>query len=287
MPLKHLLLISAYVLASTNAAVNFYGSERPNGDYVTCEVPDAPDEEVSAALGMLYFPSEVVPESNDLQFNETLVCGDLASIVVEFACYDLGGESTCIPTHAAADPDSDSADEETDTADAESDTADEETDAVSRRSLTRFEKRAAAECDPYTLKCKNQYQSTTGWCASDYTAETYNVKGYQPDVWCSKPCTDEEIEVCDSQKCGKGKEQCEKFGDSNDCVQGLTKCAGSPVKMPENLCTTKYMPKGFGIFCKNKDPACLAYEDGACTLSAEQYAAYLVFLSQWLNVGKA
>ena len=80
MSLKRLLLIGAYALASTNAAVNFYGAERPDGDYITCEVEGASDEDVSAALGMFYFSGEIVPDSNDLQFNETLGCGDPASI---------------------------------------------------------------------------------------------------------------------------------------------------------------------------------------------------------------
>lgn len=66
MSLKHLLLMGACVIANTNAAVNFYGAERPGGDYVTCEVLDVSDEDVSAALGMFYFSGGIVPDSNDL-----------------------------------------------------------------------------------------------------------------------------------------------------------------------------------------------------------------------------
>jgi hypothetical protein len=60
----------------------------------------------------------------------------------------------------------------------------------------------------------------------------------------------------------------------DDWAKGLTKCVGSPVKMPEKSCTTKYMNNGLDIFCKNKDPACVAHKDGACQLSADQVKAF-------------
>lgn len=269
MSLKHLLFVGAYVVASAHAAVNFYGSERPDGDYVTCEVPDVSDEDVSAALGILYFPGEVVLDSNDLQFEEPLFCGDLASVAVDFACYDLGGESDCIPAQPDGNADADSDGTETN--------AD---DKISERSLAHLEKRAGAACDPCTLECKNQYRSTTAFCASDYEKETVPVQGTTGDIWCVKACTDEEAKVCQNQECPKGKEQCEKFGYSNDCAKALAKCTGLPVKMPEAVCTTKYMARLFDNFCKNKDPACVAYADGTCTLNAVQANAFVEELSK-------
>jgi hypothetical protein len=108
MLLQHLLFVCACTIASTRAAVKFYGSDRPEGDYVTCEVANATDEDVSAGLGMLYFPGEIVPESNDLQFaDEPLVCGDFASVAVEFACSDLGGDAICVPIHTADEAEED------------------------------------------------------------------------------------------------------------------------------------------------------------------------------------
>jgi hypothetical protein len=272
MLLHYRLFVSAYAVATTNAAVKIYGSERPKGDYVTCEVPDVTDDEVSAALGMFYFPGEIVQDSTDLQFNETLVCGDFASIATEFACYDLGGESICVPTH----PD------QTET-DAEEETTDKDSGKVSERSPVHLDKRAGGTCNEWTLECKNQHQSTTGWCASDYTAEYFEVKGHTTDVWCSKPCTEEEVKVCQDQKCPKGKDYCERFGYVSDCAKALTTCVGSPVKMPEKSCTTKYMSGFFESWCKNKEPACVAYENGSCQLNAKQYKAFEEYLSEALG----
>ena len=229
---------------------------------------------------MFYFSGEIVPDSNDLQFNETLVCGDLASVTVEFACYDLDGETDCIPAQTDADADADS-----DSADADSDTTEENEDAVSKRSLEHLEKRAGATCNEWTLACSNSYQSTTGYCASGYTFKASEVGGQTADIWCAKPCTAEEKKVCQDQKCPKGKQQCEKFGYSRDCVDALAICAGSPVKMPEDVCTTKYFPGGFEKFCNKKNPPCLGYEDGACTLSASQFKAFEGHMMGVLNIG--
>jgi hypothetical protein len=277
MSLKHLLFIGAYALASTNAAVNFYGSERPDGDYVTCEVPDVSDDEVSAALGMLYFPSEIVPGSNDLQFNETLICGDLASLTVEFVCYDFGGDSTCVPTHDNTDTDADTdADSDADAGvDADSDTDESNTDAVSRRSLAHLEKRAGAACNEWSSECRNQYQSTTGGCASGYQKELYEVQGFSADVWCTKACTDEEEKVCQDQKCPKSKQDCDKYGSFNACIEALTKCAGSPVTMSEDYCKVKYFSPYFENLCRDKGHACVTYQNGACTLNATDYREFV------------
>lgn len=266
MLLKTALFISACTIATTTAAVKFYGSERPDGDYVTCEVPDVSDEDVSSALSIFYFSGEVVPDSTDLKFDEKLICGDFSSVAVEFACHDLGGESICIPTETEQDDD-DAAD-------------DTDTEKVSRRSLTPLTKRAGAACDEYTLECKNQYQSASGACSGDYTKETFELSGYTPDTWCTKPCTKEEKKVCDDQVCGKGKEQCEKFGYVNDCAKAMVKCAGSPVKMPEKSCTTKYLAPGFGKYCTKKKKTCVAYEEGSCQLDADAYKAYADILME-------
>jgi len=244
MMLQLLLLVSVYIVARTNAAVNFYGPERPYGDYVSCEVPDVSDDDVSAAL----------------------VCGDLASVTAEFACNDLGGDSTCVPTH--------SADTDSGTAGADSDATGEDARAGSKRSLMSLKKRAEAACDEWTLECKNQYQSTTGWCESDYTAQYYDVQGYAKDVWCVKPCTDKEIKACSNQACPKAKKQCEESGLLRDCGDALTKCAGSPVKVPENSCNIKWLPRNFAQWCAKKNPACMEYKNGACTLNGGQYKAY-------------
>ena len=265
MLLRTVLFVSAYTIATTVAAVNFYGSERPDGDYVTCEVPDVSDEDVSSALSIFYFPGEVVPDSTDLKFDEELFCGDFASVAVEFACHDLGGEATCVPTESEGDDDA---------------ADDTDMEKVSQRSLTRLTKRSGAECDPYTLECKNQYQSTSASCSGDYKAETFEVSGNLPDTWCTKPCTKEEKKVCEDQVCGKGKEQCEKFGYVNDCAKALVKCAGSPVKMPEKSCTTKYLAPGFGNYCTKTKKTCVAYEEGSCQLDAAAYKAYADILME-------
>lgn len=98
---------------------------------------------VSAALGMFYFPSEIVPDSNELQLEEQLVCGDLDSVTAEFACDDLGGDATCVPTR--------SANADTGTAGAGSDATEENAEAVSERSLVSLEKCAGAACNKWTL----------------------------------------------------------------------------------------------------------------------------------------
>lgn len=279
MPLKHLLFISAYVLASTTAAVNFYGSGCPDGDYVTCEVPDASDEEVSAALGMFYFSSEIVPESNDLQLDEPLVCGDLASAVVEFVCNDMGGDSTCIPTQP--DTDSDSTGAGADTTNTGSGATGDEAEAVSERSLAHLDKRAGAVCEGLTSLCKNQYQSTTGTCADGYEETDYEAEGQDAETWCRKPCTDEEKQVCKDQRCSpQSKKQCDSSGDPRYCADALALCAGSPVKMAEAVCDTKYMSQLFNKFCGDGDrvgagvEVCVSYDADACTLNDNQYKAF-------------
>ena len=270
MLLQHLLFVCACTIASTHAAVKFYGSERPEGDYVTCEVANATDEDVSAGLGMLYFPGEIVPESNDLQFaDEPLVCGDFASVAVEFACSDLGGDAICVPTHTADEAEEDPAGSD-----------DKSAEAVEERSLPHLEKRAAASCNQWTLVCTNEYQSTAGGCASDYTKRYYDVEGSTSDVWCTKPCTKDERAACESKECTKGKAKCEKFGHEHDCAKGLTKCAGFPVKMPESSCTTKYMSRAFTNICKKEGPACVVYEDGACTLDAGRWKTFTDYVDE-------
>jgi hypothetical protein len=281
------LIISAYAIATTNAAVKFYGSERPEGDYVTCTVTNVTDDYVSAGLGMLYFPGEVVPESTDLQFDEPLVCGDFASVAVEFACSDLGGNATCITTHTAEDAE-DGADVEDDTVTEDDtatkdDTAEKDADTVSKRSPTQLEKRSGAACNQWTSQCRNEYQSTSGWCGSGYKTEYYDVKGYSTDIWCTKPCTDEEVEVCQGQVCTKGKAYCEKGGYADDCAKALATCPGSPVKMPEDYCTAKYMTPSFYEFCDGRKPACVVYKDGVCTLNADHYAAFVKKLEAQLH----
>lgn len=252
--------LCSYIFAGTNAAVTFYGSERPNGDYVTCEVPDFCDEYVSAALGMFYFPSEIVPESNDLQFEDQLVCGDLASVTAESVCHGLGGQSTCVPTHPAETP--------------EEYIAKKDAHAVSKRSLTRLAKRAKATCNEYTFRCTNQNQSTTGWCASGYAKEVHSVQGYTADIWCTKRCTDDEGKACKDQEGLKAKQKCEQNGASEDCATALLLFRGSAIKMPEEACVARNLAYFFELYCQDKSPACLAYENGACTLNVGQYDAF-------------
>lgn len=244
--------------------MKFYGSERPDGDYVTCEVTEATDEDVSAALSIFYFPGEVVPDSTDLQFDDgPLVCGNFASIAVEFACHDLRGESTCVTEQPETDADAND---------------EEDAEVVSERST--LSRRAEAACDGYTLQCKNQYQSASGACASDYKSESFEVAGNIPDIWCTKPCTEEEKQVCKDKKCPKSKKSCEKSGYVDDCAKAVIKCSGSPVKMPEKSCTTNYMTPGFTKFCTKKKKQCVVYKEGLCELDIDMYTAYVKILTE-------
>jgi hypothetical protein len=265
MPLQHILFVCAYAIATTNAAVNFYGSDRPDGDYVTCEVTNATDEDVSAALSSFYFPGEVVPDSTDLQFDEELVCGDFASVAVEFACHDLDGESTCISTHTEEDSEP---------------ATEADTEELVGRSVKQLTKRAGATCDEFTLRCKNTYPSSSGFCPSDYTLEAFQVSGYPAETWCTKPCTDEEKLGCQDKRCPDSKERCEKNDYVHDCARALTYCAGSPIKMPERSCTLKYVAAYFGAYCESVGAKGLTYEEDSCRLNATAYQDYLDLLAE-------
>ena len=129
-------------------------------------------------------------------------------------------------------------------------------------------------CEGLTSLCKNQYQSTTGWCASGYTKEVYSVQGYTADFWCTKRCTDDERKACKDQEGLKAKQKCEQTGASEYCAAALLLFRGSAIKMPEEACNTGNLPFFFERFCQGKEPACLTYENGACTLNVGQYDAF-------------
>jgi hypothetical protein len=255
--LVNLLLASACSVTSAYAAVNFYGSQRPSGDYVTCSVANVTDDIVSAALST-HFTGEIVANSTDLEFfDEELVCGDFASVAVEFVCHDLGGNSTCIPSHNDTNSDTNST-------------------ATSKRSASLLQKRASgAQCNEFTLECRNQYQSTTGYCPSDYNKETFAVQGYLSDVWCTKPCTADEEKTCTDQECGKARADCDKTVSEHYCTSALVKCKGTAVKLRESLCIPQLLGSAFRVYCKSEKLAGVEYKDGACTLIAADWDGYV------------
>jgi hypothetical protein len=281
MLLQHLLFVSAYAIATTNAVVKFYGSERPDGDYVTCEVPDVADEDVYRALA-IYFPAEAVEDEMALEFEEPLMCGDLYSITVEFACHDLGGNSTCIPTDPATDTDTDtdSENDAKDDPDADDETTNTDPEAISERSLTHLSKRTGFHCNEWTGQCQNQYESPSTRCPSGYDKEILEIGGYVPQVWCKKPCTKEERKECKKQGCAGPNGDCEKTGDRRKCTQALQRCVGLPVKTDEEMCTslqkvTKYGSGFVKVMCKDDGTQCFSYSDGACTMNEEKWKAYM------------
>jgi hypothetical protein len=276
------IIFTGFALTTTvQAAVNFYGPDRDQGDYVTCQFKDFLDEDVSAFLE-LFYPAQMIDDSNDFVFEEPLTCAHLLSHDIQATCQDAGGNTTCIPfrkkicldlsgrptlclslpsakrsvlhrsigrrtTAPVKKPDS-------------------ELEYNRRRSVGHaLERRDGAKCNDFSNECRNEYQSTNGYCKSGYIHQTFDVDGSTGDVWRSKECTAEEEATCDSQAYTSAKQDCETNNNVNSCRKALLNCHSNQVKIDQSLCNLGNL--GFyGDVCKSLELKGVMYKDGYCSI---------------------
>ncbi|KAL4927629.1 uncharacterized protein BDV17DRAFT_266119 [Aspergillus undulatus] len=264
MLLQFFSLAAIYLAAMSNAAVTFYGSN--NGGYVSCEFPYARVDNAAPFYISLVYPGLDMAGQAALHFEtEEITCGNELDRSLQFECQVHHANSTCIPSDTInSSPNSNS---------------NSHPASVPRRSLlTPLVKQASAECDRYTGSCRNQYQSSTGDCASNYTTKYITAGDNAPEMWCTKPCTEEEQQSCRKNSCDDWRPQCE--GQSTNralCVNSLLFCKGTPVSMQERWCAADpftAVGKGLGAYCERQGKECYKYSEGACTLSREYVEEY-------------
>jgi hypothetical protein len=284
------IIFTGFALSTTvQAAVNFYGPDRDQGDYVTCQFKDVPDEDVSAFPDFFY-PAQIIDGSNDFAFEKPVECSKGALHDAEEACQDAGGDTTCIPfrkkiclgvfgasvlclsqpsakrsvLHRSIGRQS--------TAPVKK--SDSELESDERRSVGyALERRDGAKCDRYTFAFRNEYQSTSGYCSSGYTVETFEVQGSTGDTWCSKPCTDQEVTKCKTKACVLAKEDCETNKGTTSCEKALLECASHQIKMDQSICNLDHLGS-YGMECTRSGRKGVTYKDGHSSLIIADRDAY-------------
>lgn len=193
-----------------------------------------------------------------------LSCGDEASLSIEFNCNDLGAHSICIPKNSTA-------------------TA-SRVRRVRRSSPSNSKRDGGAKCDSYSGQCRNQYQSSSGYCSDGYEKEHFGVSGYTQDTWCVKPCTEKEASACHTSVCNRVRPQCEgRYTSSDTCMEALVECRGNPVKVKQEWCKPEFFGfyggsifgGTFDDFCKQQKSNCLEYANGACRLDKPSWDNYV------------
>ncbi|KAL4794808.1 hypothetical protein BDV19DRAFT_389944 [Aspergillus venezuelensis] len=249
----HLVFLPFLCLAATSkAALSFYGSEGPSSDHVTCTTNNATVDNALVGLLATYYPGEAVTNASRFRFPVPMICGEDLPLSIALNCQDYNATASCIPGNMT-------------------------TPNTAKRHLPTSKplmKRAEAKCDQYTGECRNEYQSTTGFCSSGYKKQVYNVPGYTADIWCSKLCTTEEFRRCPNVVCQKYQPRCEQNPTKFTCENALIMCKGSPVKTPQELCSATAFPNQRDLvrFCQGRQ--CFEYEDGRCTLDAKLWSEY-------------
>jgi hypothetical protein len=274
------IILTGFALSTTvQAAINFYGPDRDNGDYVSCQFKDVLDEHVSVFLEFFY-PEQIIDGSNDFAFDEPVECDQGVLHDAQGTCLDSGGDATCIPKqncllsllilcfskrsakrsvlHRSIGRQS--------TAPVEKRESGLEFDQHRSAGHT-FERRDSAKCRVSSFECKNEYQSTSGRCSSGYTTTTFDVKGSTGDIWCSKPCTDEERTNCKSQACAVPRQDCEANNTVKSCRKAVFVCPAGPIKMDESICNLDTLGILGGI-CRSRKLKEVVYENGHCSIIA-------------------
>jgi hypothetical protein len=278
---RNIIFTGIALAATAQAAVNFYGPDRDQGDYVTCQFKDVPDEDTSAFLE-LFYPAQMINGSNDFAFEEPLTCAHLLSHDIQATCQDAAGDTTCIPfrkkicldlfgrptlclslpsakrsvlhpsigrrsTAPVKKPDS-------------------ELESDKRRSVGHaLERRDGAKCNGFSNECRNEYQSTSGYCSPGYIDQAYEVQGSTGDVWCAKECTAEEEATCHIQACTSSKQDCETNHSANSCRKALLNCHSKRVKMDQSLCNLANLGL-YGDISRVLNLKGVMYKDGYCNV---------------------
>jgi hypothetical protein len=292
------IIFTGFALSTTvQAAINFYGPDREKGDKVTCEFKDIEDEYASGYLDFFY-PEQIIDGSDNFAFDEPVQCGKGALHDAEQTCQHLGGETTCIPKQTCLlgipipifcfskssarrsvlyqsigrrfpapinKPDS-------------------ELDFDKRGSIGQaLERRDGAECNKLNSQCNNQYPKTKEPCRSGFTEEAFPVEGKPDDLWCSKPCTDEETTNCKNQACAMPKEV---YGNTNrvkSCQKALFVCPPGPIKMDKSICNLGKLGV-FGRVCKEAKLTGVVYQNGACSIIEADFKKAMATLGQFGRV---
>jgi hypothetical protein len=260
MVLKNSLLSVLSLAAAAQAAVTFYGSKGAQGDIVKCADKNITDDRLSLIFGTIY-PGYFLGNTSDFQFDDPMTCGSSDAVMsIEFNCEDLGAKTTCIPHNRTT-----------------------KHSGQSRSMNTIKRDDSSVKCDQYSGQCKDQYQSSGSSCQSGYSREFVETSGYSASVWCTKKCTEDQAINCSNTACTEAKNFCEKAKSIDACTSAIVKCrGGSPVKMSQDRCNEEYLNRGGDLahFCKTHNMKCLEYKDGACSLDASTWDAYLKNVEQ-------
>ncbi|KAJ5910171.1 hypothetical protein N7504_004814 [Penicillium tannophilum] len=247
MLLIHLVLSTLSFASLSHAIVTFYGSKAVR----------VPMSLASSRIKRTQTLHTSFPFSFHL--DTELSCADPTSRTIAFNCDDLAGNATCFEN------------------------GHDTSATTSRRSQSLKARDRGPRCDEYTGQCRNEYQSTSGFCTGDYKREAYIVKGYSSDIRCSKPCTQEEKSTCLKARCTAARRKCGERGSSlSTCIDALVECRdGDPVKMDASRCKADYITGGlFKLWCDDEGVNSPRYENGACSIDESTWEKY----SSWVTL---
>jgi hypothetical protein len=251
-------VLSLIVFSATgfiNAAVTMYGPLGTSGDYLECSSSQFSDQQLADLMAI---ENSAQATRNDISFyyDVDLTCGQDYATAVAASCTGFGADPVCHENQNRV---------------AQS--------RIGKRTVqSSLVRRTAYYCKDASEICDDTIDANQlGNCPDGYTAQTFEVKGYQPGTFCTKPCTQQQLEECLVSVCTSRRKECAMYpGSRSMCGDALIKCRTmGPVSMDQNICD-HYLVEDTALTgssvprCDN----CVSYSNGQCHMNNSAFETY-------------